>query len=790
MAEPEPTDEPIPPPGGAIPLDPDVAKLMGLGEGQKEWLSHVQHATAGRPDLGSLGAYELLDRIGSGGQGSVYRARQPGTGRVVAIKRLWAEISDDPGAAARFQREVEALTRLSHPNVVAIHAVEVVEGRRLIVMEYVEGPRIDQWADRTWAAGIKPLHRVLEAFVQVCTGVSHGHQRGVIHCDIKPDNVLVDSNDTPRVLDFGIARIVAGDRAPASGWTMVGFAGTPAFAAPEQATASPSGVDTRSDIYALGVLLFRLVAGVEPFTGGPGLAGIAAIAHAQARGVPSVRAHRPAVSREIDWIIGRATALDPADRYQTADGLADDIRRFLTVQPVTARRPGPMYVASRFVRRHPIGVGLGVAALLAVLAASTIAGTQAYRLSIANHRLGEALASEGAATQQAKDQQARAEREAASQRKTSEMLYQAIAGATVLPGFTEPRADIPMRRAYAAILSRGAGEMATESEVALRLNYAITLRGERKYDQALAELTRVMEISRRIDAPDSSRRQQIHGETVQCLFGAGRAAEADSLCRAELASLEGHPLGLVQLQLRWMRALAIARAGGTKDEFVSAAGEMFETLTLVPAGLHRSYRQFEELGRAATSRGWFDLAEQWTRRAVEIAVREEAGPISKAILRTQAANALLSLARPEDAEPQAREASDALLESQGPGGANAHPALVAHAAVLHRLGRFSEAAARWELASRRPLTFSDAERAAAPIILRLAAAQFGADDPESARTTLRRALAPFSADPPDELARQVEAALGASAWQVDSALPDQIPSCPEAVRTLLTTPLP
>lgn len=779
-----------PPPEETVALDPAAAALLGLGEGQEQWREHVGRAVSERPPGGTLGAYELLDRIGGGGQGMVYRARQPGTGRIVAVKRLWADLSSDPAGAQRFEREIEALTRLSHPNVVAIHAVEVLEGRRVIVMEHVDGRPIDRWADQAWATGHAPLRRILDAFVGVCAGVSHGHQRGVVHCDIKPDNVLVDSNDTPRILDFGIARIVAGDRAPTSGWTMVGFAGTPAFAAPEQATASPNGVDTRSDIYALGVLLFRLVAGVEPFAGGPGLAGIAAIAHAQARGVPSVRTHRSAVSREIDWIIARATAIDPADRYQTADALADDIRRFLTVQPVIARRPSPMYVASRFVRRNPIGVGLGVAALLAVLGTSALAVMQASRLSIANQRLEEAVESAEAAAEEARTQRARAETEAAGVRKTTEMLYRTIGWATANAGASEPRADWRMREAYAALLEDAAGSMSPESELQIRFNYGSTLRAEHLYDQAVAQFERAMVLSQGLDAPDSKRRWWIIEQSACCLESAGRVADAERVCREALDEVRDRPRNDFAGMIRYQLAILAATGGGSKEEFHSLAEDVVQSKVRGEYSWHQLYRLYEEFTKAAARRGWHDLAEAFARPAADAAIDGGFDSSVAARMRTYHAEALLRIDRYAEAESIAGLAADVLLDNNGSGVDHVHRALVAHAAALHRLGRFSEAAARWELASRRPLTFRDAERAAGPIMLRLAAAQFGADDPELARTTLRRALAPFSADPPDELARRIEAALQASSWQLDATFANGIANCPESVRTLLTTPLP
>lgn len=782
-----PGEDPAP---DSTPLDPAAAELFGLGEGQDQWRDHLREAVGPQSGPCLLAGYEILEPIGRGGQGTVYRARQPGTGRIVAIKRLCSYAAIGPAVGDRFRREIDALTRLSHPNVVMVYAVEIVEGRRVLIMEYVDGPPIDRWADQAWATGHAPLRRILEAFVGVCAGVSHGHQRGVVHCDIKPANVLVDSNDSPRILDFGIARVVAGDRAPTSGWTMVGFAGTPAFAAPEQATASPGGVDTRSDTYALGVLLFRLVAGVEPFAGGPGLAGIAAIAHAQARGVPSVRTHRRAVPHEIDWIIARATALDPADRYQTADALADDIRRFLTVQPVLARRPSPMHVASRFVRRHPIGVGLGAAALLAVLGTSALAVTQASRLSIANQRLGEAVEAAEAAAVEAREQRARAETEAAALRATTDTLYRMLAGATVYPGGFAPPADEPMRSAYASLLEETAGSMSPEIELELRFKYGITLRAVGQYEQGIAQFEQAKVLSRAFDDPDLARRWKIIEQTSRCLMSAGRVADAERLCREALNEVEGGPAVDFTAMLKYQLALVIAGGDGSKEEFRSLAEDVVQSKIRGEFSWHRLYRLYEEFTLVAAGRGWHDLAEVFARPAADAAAENGRSESVVARMHTYHAQALLRLDRCDEAEPIARLASESILKTKGPGDDNAHLALVAHAAALHRLGRFPEAATRWELASRRPLTFRDPERAAAPIVLRLAAAQFGAGEPDLARTTLRRALAAIASDYAEELAQDVAVGLEAAGWQVGPLLAEQLQDVPTAVREPLTGTLP
>jgi serine/threonine protein kinase len=163
-------------------------------------------ALTNRSSWAGLGPYELLAEIGHGAQGTVFRARQPGTKRDVVLKRLAAGAFATPRMRARFEREVEVLAALRHPNIVTVHAAEVVEGQPVLVMEWVDGAPVDRWAAKQLTTS-----SVLSTFIAVCDAVHHAHQHGVIHCDLKPSNVLVDREGQPHVLDFGLARLVSPD---------------------------------------------------------------------------------------------------------------------------------------------------------------------------------------------------------------------------------------------------------------------------------------------------------------------------------------------------------------------------------------------------------------------------------------------------------------------------------------------------------------------------------------------------------------------------------------------------
>lgn len=367
-----PVTPPVTPRGGESALgahdDNDIARMFGLADEESaSWIDIARRATTPAPALGKLGPYELLDEIGRGAQGAVYKARQPGTGRLVALKIVGSpRLGGSSGGADRFTREVEAMTRLAHPNVVIVHAAEIIDGHQVITMEWVDGSPFDRWADGIPSHAFQPdLRTVLRAFASVCDGVAHAHQRGVIHRDIKPTNVLVTRDGAPRVLDFGVASLRTDGRTPAA-TTMTGFAGTPSYAPPE--TFGPGGVapDTRGDVYSLGVLLYRAVTGVEPFGETADLAGL--IRRAGTGDVVSACVLRPDLPEAVGWIIQHAMEPDPARRYQSADALADDVRRHLEHRPVLAHPPDRRYRALMFARRNPaICAAAGAAALSMLL---------------------------------------------------------------------------------------------------------------------------------------------------------------------------------------------------------------------------------------------------------------------------------------------------------------------------------------------------------------------------------------------------------------------------------------
>ncbi len=308
--------------------------------------------------------YDDIRELGRGGQGVIYTATQRSTKREVAIKVLYDSPLGVSTRRLRFEREIDLVSHLQHPNIVRVYDSGVTgDGRMYVVMERITGTTLG--ADRTRtdppsgpssAVTLQPetsprrpsdLPDTLELFIKICGAVNYSHQRGVIHRDLKPSNVIIDTQGEPHVLDFGVAKATEPQGAfdTASGQ----FMGTLAYAAPEQIDGPPDDVDTRCDVYALGVLLYELLTGRLPYVvDGPVGQAIAAITTATI--TPPSRLG--VGDDELDTIVMTALARDPERRYQTAATLRDDCRRYLNNEPLEARRDSRWYLFRKFIARH------------------------------------------------------------------------------------------------------------------------------------------------------------------------------------------------------------------------------------------------------------------------------------------------------------------------------------------------------------------------------------------------------------------------------------------------------
>ena len=312
-----------------------------------------------------FGDYELLEEIARGGMGVVYRARQISPDRIVALKMILAGNLASEAEVERFQREAEAAAGLQHPNIIAIHEVGRHEGQHYFTMDFVAGKNLAQWIRETPL----PIRQAAECLQTLALAIDYAHQRKTVHRDLKPSNILIDESGQPRITDFGLAKRVRADPdLTGSGQVL----GTPGYMPPEQATGRLAEIGPASDIYALGAILYEVLAGRPPFCADGAADVLLQVLHVEPA---SPRLLNPQIPVDLETVCLKCLEKAPSARYLTAAALADDLGRFLRGEPIRARPAGWLRRGGKWCRRNPAVAALtaGLMLTLALLAGSSIA---------------------------------------------------------------------------------------------------------------------------------------------------------------------------------------------------------------------------------------------------------------------------------------------------------------------------------------------------------------------------------------------------------------------------------
>src|SRR6266513_569858 len=320
---------------------------------------HSKKAARAVELLGELGDYELLEEIGRGGQGVVFRARQKSLNRTVALKVISLGQWASKAHLKRFRLEAEAAARLEHPGIVPIHEVGERDGSCYFSMKFVEGGQLDEVVRRAPMS----IRHAAELIAKIARTIQYAHEHGILHRDIKPGNILLDGKGEPHLTDFGLARLVETESTMTRTLDVLG---TPSYMAPEQAMGNNAAVSSVTDIYGLGAVLYQSLTGQPPFAGGATYETIKLLLDTEPR---QPRLLNPKIDRDLSTICLKCLEKDPKRRYSSALALAQDLERWLRHEPIQARRTGPVTRGKKWLHRNPSNAfaGASLAGLIAAL---------------------------------------------------------------------------------------------------------------------------------------------------------------------------------------------------------------------------------------------------------------------------------------------------------------------------------------------------------------------------------------------------------------------------------------
>jgi serine/threonine protein kinase/tetratricopeptide (TPR) repeat protein len=702
-----------------------IEALLRVHDEDRTFLAQPAVAPGGATDA-VIGPYRLVELIGEGGMGTVYRAEQTGPVRRQVALKIIRPGMDSRQVLARFEAERQALALMDHPNIARVfdagQSPPLVTGgpaRPYFVMELVSGVPITRYCDER---RLTPRQR-LELFVPVCRAVQHAHQKGVIHRDIKPSNVLVaeaDGRPVPKVIDFGVAK-ATGDRLTNQTLeTSLGaIIGTLEYMSPEQAEPGQPDIDTRSDVYSLGVLLYELLTGTTPFDRkrlkqAAWMESLRVIREedppkpstrlSTIEELPSIAAKRGIepgrlsglVRGELDWIVMKSLEKDRGRRYATANGLAQDIENYLADAPVAACPPSVGYRLSKFARRHKVALAAAAACVAVLLAATVVSAWQAVRATAAERHARDSEATALAA-------RARADAEAANARAVSDFLQNDLLGqadaANQPSGARNPNITVRevLDRAGREVERKFAGRPQIEAATRLTLGRTYTNIGE--YAAGRAHLERSLALRRSLHGdrhPDALDAMSALGHVLAMQ---GHHDEAESLFKHVLEVRE-KDLGpddpqTLRSKMHVAQLYALAKRYDWGESKVrEVLDRRLATLGPDHSDTHESQ---QKLGMLYQLRGLPDEAEPYLRQALA-GYRARLGPDHPATLICQhsLANNFRAQKRYAEAEPLIREVIEVRKARLAPN----HPAtllsMFERALLIWQMGRLDEAAGLFE----------------------------------------------------------------------------------------------
>ncbi len=564
----------------------------------------------------TIGPYRILERIGVGGMGVVYRAEQTAPRRTVAIKVMRAGLMS-PGLRRRFEHETEVLGRLNHPSIARIFDAGVVEAPEgptpYFVMEYVDGLPLSRWVATT-----EPDVRTkLGVFVEICRAVQHAHQHGVIHRDLKPSNILIDAECGPHVLDFGVARSTEADIQATTLHTQVGqLIGTAPYMSPEQLSGDPEAVDTRSDVYALGVILFELLAGRLPFdvAGRPLPEAMRIISADDPTSLASVH---PELRGDLDIITATALARDPDRRYASCAALQTDIERHLNDEPIVARSPSAIYQLRKLARRNR-AAAVTLAALFVTLVAGVVIAGAGWRAAARNAGLAEMrLAAAQKAESEARTAQEIADDAAREANAVSGFMHGMIG--SVNP-YLRYGPDASVANVIEAAESQIA-ELADEPLIEARVRFIVgqTCANLHQYGKSMTHLERALALYREHTPEDRRKIADVEYELGYAYRSAGRYEEAIPYLRSALAATPDEPRDGFVAQVQVQLATALTRGGDPEEaeSLFKGAIASIETFEGDSAGLATALSNY---GILLQNLERYAEAEDTHRRALDIRI--------------------------------------------------------------------------------------------------------------------------------------------------------------------------